>query len=1305
CVPVMRRDRDEVREFLTGLARLSVRGVEVGWEPLTAGGRRVELPTYAFQRRRFWLEAGHRVTDAAGLGQSAADHPLVGAVVGLAGGEGVVLTGRLSLKSHPWLADHTVGGTVVFPGTGFVELAVRAGDQVGCGRVEELTLEAPLVVPERGGVQMQVVVEAANGTGERAVAVYSRVEDADEDGPWTRHATGVLAAEALTPEFELTAWPPTDEPVDIGDFYSELAARPDGLVYGPVFQGLKAAWRTEGGVDAEVELPEAVAKDAGRFGLHPALLDAALHAVGLAATHDSRDDDGIVARLPFAWTGVTLHRSGATELRLSLTRTGADTYRLRIADAVGAPVATVGELVLRGITADQLAQVRADRPASMFCLDWVVQQPADRPSTGGTPAPAQFDDLDELTAALAEPEVDTESGTSTPAVVLLTLTGAAAYAEAEGKATAADDRAVTGAVAHQALRAVRTWVKDERFAEATLVLMTRGATATSDSDAIDVDAAAAWGLVRSAQSEHPGRFVLVDSDGSAASAQVLSEALASEEPQIALRDGVVHVARLVRVTDADAEANPSVGADVRPDVSPDASAHADPATATATAPEVDPAAGRQSAAAVFHPERTVLITGGTGALGSRLARHLVREHGVRELLLVGRQGTRAPRTAALVAELAALGARAEVAACDVADRDDLAALLATIPSDRPLGAVVHAAGVLDDGLVDALTPERLDAVLRPKADAARHLDELTRDADLSAFVLFSSAAGTLGSPGQANYAAANAYLDALAVRRRSRNLPGLSLGWGLWEDDGTTTEAAGGSPAQHPDTAPGSDANHGSDPIHGSEGHRGMGGRLSGSDRARIARGGVGTLTTEQGLTLFDAACAGTRPAVLPVLLDLRPQEDVPHILRSLVSARRKGAATASRHGSPADLRRRLGTAGTEERYEHLVELVRSCTAVALGHRGPQDVDPGLGFLESGFDSLTAMELRNQLQEATGLRLAATTVFDHATPADLARHLADEFAGALAGTDTQATTVGGGGGGGDGRAGQGPAQDGAADTLSALFRSAVRSGQVTKGVGLLRAVAELRPAFRSAAEFGDDLPAPVRLAQGPRLPRLFCFASPMAMGGVHQYARLAAHFRGVREVSALPMPGFAAQDRLPETADAVVEVFGRSVQEAAGEDPFVLLGYSAGGIFAHGVASWLESVGRPPAAVVLLDSYRADGGADLDGDFWISMVEGLFAREEIFGRFDSARLSAMGRYARLVGEVKPADITAPVLFVRPERSLTAGDPDMDGGADDWRASWDSADTVLDVPGDHFGIVEDQADLTAAAVEEWLNARL
>lgn len=295
-------------------------------------------------------------------------------------------------------------------------------------------------------------------------------------------------------------------------------------------------------------------------------------------------------------------------------------------------------------------------------------------------------------------------------------------------------------------------------------------------DGDDLGAAAVWGLARSAQSESPGRVVLLDSDGTVPD----SVALATGEPQLAVRRGEVLVPRLTR-TDA-----------------------------------AEPAA--------WDPEGTVLITGGTGALGSTLARHLVAEHGVRHLLLVARRGPDAPGAADLVADLARLGATAEVAACDVADREALAALLAAVPDAHPLTAVVHTAGVLDDGMLTAQTPQRVDHVLRPKAEAALHLDELTRGHDLAAFVLYSSAAGILGSPGQSNYAAANAVLDALAVRRRAVALPAVSLAWGLWAGTGGMGDAAD-------DTA-----------------------------RRRIERLGVVPLTPEEGTRLFDAAVHGAAP-------------------------------------------------------------------------------------------------------------------------------------------------------------------------------------------------------------------------------------------------------------------------------------------------------------------------------------------------------------------------------------------------------------------------------------------------------------
>ncbi|WP_372447007.1 type I polyketide synthase [Streptomyces flavofungini] len=955
-VAAVRKDRPEPDTFLAALAQLYVRGVEVDWAPLyaPAGVReRVDLPTYAFQRRRYWPSAAvGAVGDVSGTGLASAEHPLLGAAVPLAGTDGYLFTGRLSVATHPWLADHAVAGRVLLPGTAFVELAVRAGDEVGCGVLEELTLAAPLVLAERGAVQVQVSVGAADDDGRRSVALHSR-EERDEypnnaaDGGWTAHASGVLSGGQPQAEFRLAEWPPRDAAeVDVEDLYRHLTEL--GFAYGDAFQGLRAAWRRGDEVFAEVALPEEQHQNAESFRLHPALLDAALHVLGLGVLRDDTEADGGEsggARLPFAWTGVSLHATGASALRVRLTPAGDGGVSLAVADGLGEPVATVGSLVFRPVEVDRLGGGAADD--SMFHVAWqrqavapAEQVPVALLGAGGAGGAVSgvarsFTDLAALGAAV-------DAGEEVPAAVVWPagLLEAGAVRADASRVPAVDGRdglvrpeSVSAALA-EALAVVRAWLADERFADARLAVVTRGAVAAGDVVA-DPLGAALWGLVRSAQSEHPGRFVLVDTyvnaaaevDGGVVTDSTLASVLASGEPEVALRDGEVWVPRLARVT---------------------------------AAPAADVAAPFGTG--------TVLVTGAFGGLGRVVTRHLAEQHGVRDLLLVSRRGNDAAGAAELAAELAELNASATVAACDVADRDALAALLEKAGGE--LSAVVHVAGVLDDGVITSLTPERLDTVLRPKVDAALNLHELTAGLDLSAFVLFSSAAGVFGGAGQANYAAANAFLDALAAARRAQELPATSLAWGLW--------------------AQGSDMTDG----------------LAGADLERMARGGVAALSTEEGLTLLDTAVTLTSPlnptapevpaALVPLRLDtasLRAAdtEAVPALLRGLVRAPRRRSAAGTASSAPAGeapLLAQLTGLDAAERDKVLTELVCTHVAAVLGYESAAAVEAHRAFRELGFDSLTAVELRNAVNGATGLRLPATLIFDYPTPAALATHLA-----------------------------------------------------------------------------------------------------------------------------------------------------------------------------------------------------------------------------------------------------------------------------------------------------------------------------
>ncbi|MEU5660989.1 SDR family NAD(P)-dependent oxidoreductase [Streptomyces sp. NPDC047737] len=923
-VPGLRRNQSEPEALVTALARLHTVGHVPDWAAFYAptGARRIDLPTYAFQRQHYWSLPTRAGGDPESLGLGSAGHPLLGAAVVLPDG-GAVFTGRLSLTSHAWLADHNILGSVLVPGTGLVELALRAGEEVECGLLDELTLQSPLVMPDSGGLQVQVAVGAAAEDGARTVRVHSRVED-DRDAPWTQHAEGILLPQAPTPGFDLTVWPPQDaEPVSVDGAYERLAEQ--GYGYGSVFQGLRAVWTRGEETFAEVALPEEARADAARFGFHPALLDAALHAVLLTGSSESNDDEDTGQQdgktmLPFAWSGVALHAVGAADLRVRLVQQGSVSL-IEVADGEGGPVLSVQSLAARAVDPDQLRATDPGVADPLHCLDWTAEFAV--PAAAATLTPW---------ADVVDPAVLADA--DAPEILVFTCPATSVGEGDRMHAVPAATHEVTATV----LEVLQRWLTEERLADAQLVIATRGAISVQGEQVTDLAASAVWGLVRAAQAENPGRIVLVDlegpEDGSGSSAPaealpgVVQFAIASGESEVALRGGRIRVPRLVRTVSE---------------------------TVVPGDAETDADGGRMPFGA-----GTVLVTGGTGGLGAVVARHLVAVHQVRHLALVSRRGADAPGAAELAAELEAAGARVTLAACDVSDREALAALLKAFDAEQPLTAVVHAAGVLDDGVLTGLTPERLSRVFAPKADAAWHLHELTAGLDLSAFVMFSSVAGALGNLGQANYAAANAFLDGLAAHRRAQGMPAQSLAWGLWEQDS------------------------------------GMTGHLAADDTSRL---GVAALPTEAGLALLDAAVSSGAPQVVAARLDLpelrRRRDTLSNVFHRLVGTppRRAEAASARKEGSGDELRRRLAGADAEERRQELIALVRSQVAKVLGHERSDAVDVNRGFMDAGIDSLMALELRNGIGVLLGRRLPATFVFDYPSVSAVVGYMLEELFG------------------------------------------------------------------------------------------------------------------------------------------------------------------------------------------------------------------------------------------------------------------------------------------------------------------------
>ncbi|MGW1167805.1 SDR family NAD(P)-dependent oxidoreductase [Streptomyces sp. NPDC002550] len=970
----LRRDQGSYERFLTAAAEAYVQGHDVGWAALHtgawSGGPAPDgLPTYPFQGRRFWLPSQMETTavsppaavrpSAGRTPIAAGGHPFLTSVVETVDGT-MVMSGRLSVRSHPWLMDHRVEDTPLLPGTAFAELLLTAGRELDCPALDEMVLRDPLLLPVDGSqVDVQVTARRADAQGKRAVAVYSRPA---ADTEWRQHAEGLVSPELPRPTPAGLTTEPGAGRLEADTLYARL--RGMGYGYGDAFQGVRGGEHGDGWARSRVVLPDSARINHHGFALHPALSDAALHAA-VACGLIEPPAAGDIA-VPFVFNGVRVgDGDAADQCWAAARRVAPDTIALTLTDDLGHMLLSIDSMVVRGL--ERPARQPDHVEATLYTTDWTEAEGergverrlcvvgADGPLAASLRNTAHggitVATLDEAVMVVRALPGDWQVVLSTPS------TG-------PGTVTAAD----VHDTAAWALEAVQRWMLAEDLSErALLTFVTRNAVAVPGDEAHDLAASALWGMVRTAQTENPGHVRIIDVDDAAvAEPDPVKAALRRSEAQLAVRAGRV----------------------LRPHLWPHTSAGAP-----------FPDCG----------DDTVVITGGTGTIGRALARHLVTQKSVRSVALLSRSGRQAPGITALTSELERLGASVRVLEADTADAERLRAALAQLRSERPLAGVVHAAGLLDDAIVPNMTPEQLHRVLASKVDSALNLDAATRADDLRFFTVFSSLYGVLGGPGQANYAAANTFLDHFAHWRRAQGRPANSVAWGLWD------EATG------------------------------MTGHLDEADLLRLRRNGVAPFTVAEGLALFDAALGSSTTAVIAARLAVSDATDdatmdAPFLFSRLAGrgATRTGGmrkpapapaappaptvtaappapsapalrpptrqtpAASAQPRAEADRPTRPQEAATvldllnspeashDQRVAGLLTVVKESVAELLGteHRR---VDAQQSFYEMGFDSLTSMELRVRLGRRLDIRLGATVVFDHPTPEALVSHIVDLF--------------------------------------------------------------------------------------------------------------------------------------------------------------------------------------------------------------------------------------------------------------------------------------------------------------------------
>ena len=859
-LPCLRSGHDEVKQLLGAVLQAHVNGVEVKTDGLLAGTSQgtLALPPYPFQRRRYWVAPEQPVHKR----PKQLAHALLGFAVRLLDQGGMVFSGRVSVASQPWLADHIVDGVVLMPGTGIVDLMLAAAEQCDLAGIVKLDLLAPMIIPERGSLEIQLLAGPPAGDGSRMVDCFS--VPVDDENQRVLHATGVLG-DVPAPSFEEFNWPPEGtREIDVSGNYEEAAKH--GYQYGPSFRALRHGWIR--GMDdkteffGEVDLGEVPSEQVDHV-IHPILLDATMHAsdavLGLS--------NFSTIMVPVAWTGVCINGVAGRHLRFRITSAGVDALKIELASPDGLPLATVNQVDLQAVDGDTLRRASQQRVAHepLLDLEWLSVPAAGVRSRGSIHMVAGGDD----------PQAD------------------------------------LGTVLGETLEAMKEWLAQDR--EQRLTIVTTDATEPRSVEGLVQSAV--WGLVRSAQVEYPDRFQLLDVDGHASSADLIESASRHEEPELRIRAGAFFAPRLQPQTHIDGHAEWPV-------------------------------------------DEQVLVTGGTGGIGQALLRHLA-ECGARRLVAVSRRGMSATGMDKLRVELAEFDAELTVLCGDLGEPNEVRRIVDAVLDAGPLGSIIHAAGVLDDRLLADIDDAGFERVLKAKALAAWHLHQVTTDLDLRRFVLFSSSAGILDGAGQATYAAANVFCDALAHLRRAQGLPATSILWGAWA------------------------------------GESGMAAGLDAKAIARMKRLGLVLTDFHTNLAAFDRAISSTSPAPVALCFDRailhRNIDYLPSILQALVPAAGLVPTKQIAHESATgtDTKPLLTSGDREQVLTRIRTIVQSEAAAVLGLDNAQQVGLDRPLSEMGFDSLATVELRNRLVQSTGVKLSPTIVFDFPTCRDLASHLAE----------------------------------------------------------------------------------------------------------------------------------------------------------------------------------------------------------------------------------------------------------------------------------------------------------------------------